>query len=320
MAAKPTQQSIDAWWQWATAVLHGIGAPTTPTNYLTLWNWSLKESGGDPMNNGRIHNNPLNTTLGSPASGVTIPGATIGNSVGVMSYPDWQTGAAATAQTLNQGNFAPIKAALVQGLGTGSWNSSAIQNALKTWGSGTNWLHNFTPPPKPSQDFQNANSGIGSNTYTSSGSNPVQDALNAALGPVGDAITKSTNTFVQKASYVALMALGGFIMLSGFGLLAFLALKTPAGKAVTAAAEATPQGRAAGATVGAARAASASKSTPTPEQKPSPSNGATAPAPATALKRKPLSPQAQASLAAARAGRGSKLSPEVKAELREREG
>lgn len=284
-----SQQNTDAWWAWATGVLNGIGAPANTTNYQTLWNWSIKESGQDPISNGNIHNNPLNTTQ-------RASGSTSQNSVGVQSFPDISTGVSATVQTLTNGRYPHILDALHSAKPTSSWLGweSAIGSELHTWGSGTNWLGWNNKPPNPSTNFV----ATGGSSLTGSGSgNPVSDAINSALGsalgPIGSAITGAETSFVQTATNVVLMLMGGVLMLAGFALIAVLALKVvpaPVRDLAGTAASVTPAGRA----VAVVKAVK--------------------PAPAPAAK--PLSPAAQSSIAAAKAGRGSKLSPEVKAEMR----
>jgi hypothetical protein len=298
-----SQQNVDAWWNWATGVLHGIGAPTSPENYKTLWNWSIKESGQDPINNGSIHNNPLNTTQ-------RVPGSTSQNSVGVQSFPDVTSGISATIQTLTNGRYPQIVSDLKGGVPGGLWtnpkytglNPNTTAAELKTWGSGTNWLGWSNTPPAPSAMFQQATGVGGSNSgpfgtitpLDSSGSNPVGDAINSALGnalgPIGTAITGAETNFVQTATNYFLMGVGVLFMLGGLALIAVMTLKVPAPVREVAgvAANVTPAGRAASV----AKAAS--------------------PAP------KPLSPGAQSAVAAAKAGRGSKLSPDVKEELQGR--
>jgi hypothetical protein len=171
----------------------------------------------------------------------------------------------------------------------------AVSAQLGTWGSGTNWLSWTNSPPTPSQNFQTT-SGV-SSLATNPSSNPVADAINSALGsalgPIGSAITGAEQSFVQTATNVVLMLMGGVLMLAGLALIAVLALKVvpaPVKNVAGVAANLTPAGRA-------VSVAKAVKPTPVPAAK-------------------PLSPGAQSSIAAAKAGRGSKLSPEVKAEMR----
>jgi hypothetical protein len=288
----PSQQNTDAWWSWATGVLNRIGAPSSPENYKSLWNWSIKESGQDPIANGNIHNNPLNTTQ-------SVPGSTSQNSVGVQSFPDLSTSVNATTLTLLNGRYPHILDALRNSKPTGSWLGweSAIGPELKTWGSGTNWLGWNSQPPQPSNKFVAGQLSGGSSVTGSGSGNPVGDAINSALGtalgPIGDAITSAEQSFVQTATNYFLMAVGVLFMLGGLALIAVMTVKvsTPVRQVAETAASVTPAGRA----VAVAKTVK--------------------PAPAAA---KPLSPAAQSAIAAAKAGRGSKLSPDVKEELRGR--
>ncbi len=179
-----SQQNTDAWWNWATGVLHGIGAPTSSENYRSLWNWSIKESGQDPINNGSIHNNPLNTTQ-------RVPGSTSQNSVGVQSFPDVTSGISATIQTLTNGRYPQIVADLKGGVPSGLWanpsytglNPSTTAAELKTWGSGTNWLGWNNTPPTPSQNFQNATGITGAGANVTPAARSVTMAQSVAPKP-----------------------------------------------------------------------------------------------------------------------------------------
>ena len=82
--------------QFATAVLQGIGAPTTAQNIQTVTDWASAEGGagpewGIPTNTDAY--NPLNTDLPEPGSVST-------NSATVQSYPNWAEGVQGTEQTL----------------------------------------------------------------------------------------------------------------------------------------------------------------------------------------------------------------------------
>jgi len=115
------------WYQWATGVLNGIGAPVNDTNLQSLWNWSVHESGQNVMR----WDNPLNTT--QPGYGGVDK-----NSVGVKSYPNVSNGIAATVQTLKNGFYPNIVANLRASKPTSAWQNAI--NDLKTWGSGASWL------------------------------------------------------------------------------------------------------------------------------------------------------------------------------------
>jgi murein DD-endopeptidase MepM/ murein hydrolase activator NlpD len=75
---------------------------------------------------GFVHLNPLNTTQAAP-------GSTTWNSVGVKSYPDWKTAIRATTQTLRNGQYRGILAALKAGR-----NAEAVARAVAAspWGTG----------------------------------------------------------------------------------------------------------------------------------------------------------------------------------------
>src|SRR5581483_3273403 len=85
---------------WADQLLGSIGAPDTPTNVTLLEDWQTAEGGS--TNNPDAFN-PFNTTRNTDAAGNPL-GGTPTNSVGVLSFPTWQAGEAATAATLEQDN------------------------------------------------------------------------------------------------------------------------------------------------------------------------------------------------------------------------
>lgn len=113
---------------WADALigyvnrLYGEGIPDTPANEQAIVAWENAEGG-------HWHNtayyNPLNTT--QPA-----PGATSMNSVGVKAYTGWDQGLRATAQTLENGYYEGILAALKQGS-----SAPAVKQAVvaSPWGT-----------------------------------------------------------------------------------------------------------------------------------------------------------------------------------------
>ena len=72
---------------WVAAVLTGIQAPINATNVSALQLWAQEEGAQPNRYNG------LNTSLDAP-------GAPVFNSVGVKTYPNFQTGVAATVSTL----------------------------------------------------------------------------------------------------------------------------------------------------------------------------------------------------------------------------
>lgn len=108
-----------------------IGAPATPANIRFLDAWQKGEGG-------TATNNPLNTTKRGYA------GETDYNSVGVKNYPTPSIGAIATAQTLQNGYYPHIVAALRSG-NPASVDSAQMQSLvkeLKTWGT-TNFANSI---------------------------------------------------------------------------------------------------------------------------------------------------------------------------------
>jgi hypothetical protein len=229
----PTQ---GAWISWATGVLNGIGAPATQNNYDTLWAWSKKESGGSPMSNGSILNNPLATTQ-------KAAGSVSGNSAGVQSYPDVTSSVTATVQTLTNGLYPNILTSFRNNVPASQWSTTARYD-LDTWAHGPNGAHGTSYP-----NFLGGAAG-GAPTPGNPGtltSNPVQDAINSALGPIGTAITGAEQNFVQAATNYFLMGVGVLFMLGGLALIAVMTVKVPGPveQVAETAAAVTPVGRAA---------------------------------------------------------------------------
>jgi hypothetical protein len=107
-----------------SAVLADMGAPNTPVNIKSLASWFTHEFAQWPPN---AQNNPMATTQ-------KMPGSTTFNSQGVQNYPDAKTGATATAQTLLNGHYPNIVAALKSGKGL--CGNSSIAQELLTWSGG----------------------------------------------------------------------------------------------------------------------------------------------------------------------------------------
>jgi hypothetical protein len=108
---------------WAKQLLTALGKPVTPTNLSAITAWA-KAEGGNWHNTAKF--NPLNTTQNAT-------GATSMNSVGVKSYTSWQQGMQATVDTLNNGRYGGILAALSTGT-----SDQAVRAAVarSPWGTG----------------------------------------------------------------------------------------------------------------------------------------------------------------------------------------
>jgi hypothetical protein len=105
--------------QWATDLLNQLGLPVTAENIKALSAWAQAEGT-------KATYNPLATTQ-------SMPGATSFNSVGVRNYASYADGIRATAQTLTNGHYPNILAALRAG------NSAvAVGRAVANspWGTG----------------------------------------------------------------------------------------------------------------------------------------------------------------------------------------
>jgi hypothetical protein len=105
--------------QWATDLLNQLGLPVTAENIKALGAWAQAEGT-------KASFNPLATTQ-------SMPGATSFNSVGVRNYASYADGIRATAQTLTNGHYPNILAALRAG---NSAVAVAQAVAASPWGTG----------------------------------------------------------------------------------------------------------------------------------------------------------------------------------------
>ena len=87
---------------WARDLLTRMGYPVTDHNMTSVLAWEIQE-GGHFAN--RATFNPLNSTLGHGSYGSM-------NSVGVATYPDYETGMAQTIKTINLHYYDKIRADL----------------------------------------------------------------------------------------------------------------------------------------------------------------------------------------------------------------
>lgn len=111
---------------WQGDLLRSVGAPVTTNNVMFLNAWQQAEGGGQ-SGPSRTAYNWLNTTQ-------SAPGAVAINSVGVKSYPNYQTGINALSKTLTNGYYNPIVSALR--LGNTSPQQLASLVAKSPWGTG----------------------------------------------------------------------------------------------------------------------------------------------------------------------------------------
>ena len=105
--------------RFARDVLAGIGAPTTAENIRGLKAWALAEGT-------KALNNPLATTR-------KYANTSNFNSVGVKNYASYEDGVAATIETLKNGRYPNILAALAQG---NSAEAIGVAVAQSPWGTG----------------------------------------------------------------------------------------------------------------------------------------------------------------------------------------
>jgi hypothetical protein len=269
-------QADPNWQRWAASLLNSIGASPSAANLDTLARWSGKEGTS-------AQNNWLATTQ-------QASGASNFNSVGVKNYPTPDIGGQATAQTLQSGLYPTVLAMFHNNVPASQWTPQA-RYELDTWAHGPHGAHYTTYSnflSGPSIAGQNRSAGVGS---TAPGQDQSQTPDPFGLGSALSGLESSAGKAVKRYLY---MGAGTLLMLLGVGILVLIAARGAAPAAARVAEVATPAGRVAG-VAGAA------------VQRPQRGRGAA---------RRQLSPQAQSAVAAAKAGRGSKLSPEVRAELR----
>jgi hypothetical protein len=106
------------------ALLNALGAPVTSQNLLAIMSWEVAEGGGF---GGRTAFNPLNTTL-------PMPGSRPVTAVGVQAYTSASQGLTATVNTLRNGRYSGIIAALRAGN-----SAQAVERAVAAspWGTGS---------------------------------------------------------------------------------------------------------------------------------------------------------------------------------------
>ncbi len=120
-AAAGQQQAAAGGGDFYGRLLGGIGAPDTPENRRFLEAWQKAEGGSA--------DNPFNTTQ-SAAGATVLPG----NTAGVKRYPSIDVGLMATLQTLMNGKYENILAALRAG---NSAHNAAQALVASPWGTGS---------------------------------------------------------------------------------------------------------------------------------------------------------------------------------------
>ena len=118
----------------AVALEQAMGDPVTNPTNAAIMKWANAE-GGNWHNAARF--NPLNTTQ-------RMPGSQSMNSVGVQSYLTWAAGIAATARTINNGNYPNVQTDMQMGTGFGK----EVNPDLVRWGTGAIFDKGGWLPPK----------------------------------------------------------------------------------------------------------------------------------------------------------------------------
>lgn len=112
---------MSEWVGWAADVLKAGGWPVTTANEAFLNTWNSYEQSA-------CRNNPLNTTQ-------RLAGSTTCNMVGVQSYATQAQGTKATVQTLTNGFYPALVAALKSGDPFSYVNPAGVAANIKTWGT-----------------------------------------------------------------------------------------------------------------------------------------------------------------------------------------
>ena len=107
---------------WARALLRSLGDPRTACNLGAVTAWEAAEGGNWAD---AAQDNPLNTTMPEPGSRAVNP-------AGVQAYPSWREGFTATLDTLRNGLYGAILAALAAG---NSAQAVADAVAASPWGT-----------------------------------------------------------------------------------------------------------------------------------------------------------------------------------------
>ena len=209
---------------WGKALLQKLGAPVTKANLAVLSAWAQAEGSN-------ARNNPFDTTQ-------QAAGATAFNSVGVRNYLSPQQGLDATYQTLTNGRYPDIIAALKKGN-----DPAGVADAIgaSPWGSSGRLIRQILglPASKQTGGPQPA-SGGGKSTAVNAGAatGTAQDTsalstLTGGIGDIGDDIGKgileALSPLVSLLWNMALVGAGAAAMVVGIVLLARL---TTAGRAV----------------------------------------------------------------------------------------
>lgn len=111
---------------WARDLLTRMGYPVTTENMTSVLAWQIQEGGH--FNNAATFN-PLNSTLGHKTYGSM-------NSVGVATYPDYETGMTQTIKTLNLHYYDKIRADLKAGADPAVTTADIKASPWGTWHGG----------------------------------------------------------------------------------------------------------------------------------------------------------------------------------------
>lgn len=175
----------------ASAVLSYMGIDPTQSDIDFIVAWSARE-GGNWGNTASY--NPLNTTLQMPGSTVMSGG----NSAGVQAYTSWAQGIQATAQTLQNGDYGQIVAALQSGNPDTANSNGTLSSELETWsGRGYSQVDladaNYNPGASP-----NSNQGsLGQTSGTGTGAGQLAGGSTAGVDIPSISDISALNAYIQ---------------------------------------------------------------------------------------------------------------------------
>ena len=129
---------------WEASFLKSVSAPASTNNEQFLDDWYVAEHGSSGYSGGSNGglNNLFDTAL--PGAGSVSMAYGPAAAVGVQEFPNWQVGAKANADTLEQSNMAP----LLQALQAGNMSVGQLETAegQTQWGTEPSWPSNATVP------------------------------------------------------------------------------------------------------------------------------------------------------------------------------
>jgi hypothetical protein len=197
-----------------------IALTSNVDQFLELW---FQEEHGGPGSNPRGAtgspfggaNNPFDTSLGAPGTGVTIPGSTTLNSAGVQNYPDAATGLEATAHTLVHSSPSYGYGGLLDALADPHSSLAHLEATENT----TAWGSAFPNPSNVAPPGYNSNT-VGAQDTHHKGMTAAQIAnaegvVTPGVGPLPDVLGALSSKTLKIGLYLMVAAAGGALVIMG---------------------------------------------------------------------------------------------------------